>query len=159
MIRVLGINHVGLAPKDPAKARWFFTEAMGLPALGDELVKDQKTLTVMIGSSTFQDGVPVNASVNRFDRLELLAPESDAAGVGQGPIAGFLAKKGSGIHHVALTVADVAAAIAHLEALGVRMVDRVPRGGAHRTRIAFVHPESTGGLLVELVQEAGGAAT
>lgn len=154
MIRVLGINHVGLAPKDPVKARWFFTEALGLPALGDELVKDQKTMTVMIGSSSVQDGAPINASVNMFDRLEILAPELDEAGVKQGPIAGFLEKKGSGIHHIALTVADLAAALAHLKSLNVRLIDNAPRNGAHQTRIAFVHPESTGGLLVELVQEA-----
>src|SRR5262245_2677935 len=111
MIRVLGINHVGLAPKDPAKARWFFVEALGLPDLGSELVKDQKTMTVMIGSSVLQDGAPVNASVNPFDRLEILAPAAAEDGTKEGPIAAFLEKRGSGVHHVALTVDDVAAAI------------------------------------------------
>jgi methylmalonyl-CoA/ethylmalonyl-CoA epimerase len=149
VIRVLGINHVGLAPKDPVKARWFFTEALGLPALGDELVAEQKTMTMMIGSSTQEGGAPINGCVNAQDRLEILAPHDK-----QGPIAQFLDKRGSGIHHVALSVADVKAAIAHLKAKGVRLIDESPRGGAHATQIAFVHPESTGGLLVELVQES-----
>lgn len=148
MIRVLGINHVGLAPKDPAKARWFFTEALGLPPLGDELVLEQKTMTVMIGSSSLAEGAPINAFVNPADRLEILSPHA-----GEGPIGAFLEKKGSGIHHIALTVDDVTAAVARLKTLGCRLVDETPRRGAHETLIAFVHPEATGGLLVELVQE------
>jgi methylmalonyl-CoA/ethylmalonyl-CoA epimerase len=72
---------------------------------------------------------------------------------GEGAIGKFLEKKGSGVHHVALAVDDVARAVEHLISLGVKMIDETPRRGAHDTRIAFVHPEATGGLLVELVQE------
>jgi methylmalonyl-CoA/ethylmalonyl-CoA epimerase len=126
------------------QARWFFVEALGVAHLGDELVGSQQTMTVML-SSTTAAGAPGEA------RLEILSPEAPGAG----PIAKFLEKKGSGIHHVALSVDDVEAAIAHLTAKGVRMIDTAPRPGAHQTRIAFVHPESTGGLLVELVQEHG----
>ncbi len=136
------MNHVGLAPKDPAKTRWFFREALGVSHLGDELVFSQKTETAMFSSGAASDA-----------RLEILAPALDAEGVRQGPIAQFLEKKGSGVHHVALTVDDVEKAIAHMLTLGVRMIDATPRPGAHETRIAFVHPESTGGLLIELVQE------
>ena len=141
---ILGINHVGLAPKDPEKCRWFFCDVLGLKSLGEELVKPQKTMTLMIASS--QKGGGGEA------RLESLSPES---GTEDSPIAKFLAKKGAGIHHLALSVDNVAAAIAGLVEAGVEMVDAVPRIGAHQTSIAFVHPNSTGGILVELVEEVG----
>ena len=137
--KVLGINHVGLAPKDPAKARSFLTDMLGLDFHGDELVAAQKTLTAMFSSaSTSEDG----------PRLEILIPDQ-----GEGPIATFLEKKGSGIHHIAMMVDSVERAIASLKKKGVRLIDESPRPGAHQTRIAFIHPESTGGLLIELVEE------
>lgn len=139
---VLGINHLGLAPKDADKCRWFFGEVLGLMSLGEELVKEQKTLTLMYRSST--------AGFSAEPRLEALMPEM---GTTDSPIAKFLEKKGAGIHHLALTVDNVEAAIQDVVKKGVRMIDSVPRNGAHHTRIAFVHPESTGGILVEFVQE------
>ncbi len=139
---VLGINHLGLAPKDLTKFRWFFGEVLGLQCLGEELVSSQKTLTVMFRSST--------TNVLHESRLEALSPE---AGTQDSPIAKFLEKKGAGIHHVALSVDRVDAAIDSLVKQGVRMIDATPRPGAHQTLIAFVHPESTVGILVELVQE------
>lgn len=139
--KLLGVNHIGLAPKDPQKAKQFFTLLLNLSDLGSELVRDQKTMTHILRSS--------NTSPTSLEpRLEILEPEN-----GEGPIAQFLAKKGSGVHHVALGVDNVEAAVQHLLQNGVRMIDEKPRNGAHHTRIAFVHPESTGGLLVELVQE------
>lgn len=139
---VLGINHLGIAPKDVAKCRWFFGEVLGLENLGEELVKQQKTLTIMYQSFNGAGGEPA--------RLELLEPE---AGTIDSPIAKYLEKRGSGIHHVALTVDNVDTALKHLISKGVRMIDEAPRSGAHKTRIVFVHPESTGGILVELVEE------
>ncbi len=140
--KVLGVNHLGLAAKDPVKCRWFLSEVLGLKHLGDELVTAQKTMTTMFEAH----GVPAAQA-----RLEIVAP---AEGSTDGPISLFLQKKGSGIHHLAVTVSDIHAAIAEMLSKGVRMVDLVPRDGAHRTRIAFVHPESTGGILIELVQES-----
>lgn len=140
--KVLGINHLGLAPKDPAKCRWFFCEVLGLGFLGDELVREQQTLTSMFRSS--------NGPLPAEARLELL---SAAAGSIDSPIEKFLAKKGAGIHHLALSVDNVEATIAAVIKHGVRMIDAIPRSGAHHTKIAFVHPESTGGILVEFVQE------
>lgn len=137
--KVLGINHVGLAPKDPAKARTFLTDILGLGFHGDELVKEQKTLTAMYSSSSTSETGP---------RLEILIPSN-----GEGPIASFLEKKGSGIHHIAMLVDSVENAVASLKKKGVRLIDESPRPGAHETRIAFIHPESTGGLLIELVEE------
>ncbi len=139
--KILGVNHLGLAAKDPVKCRWFLSEVLGLKHLGDELVASQKTMTSM-----FQAHVNPQAQT----RLEIVAP---AEGSTDGPISQFLAKKGAGIHHLAVTVDDIEAAIRQVTAKGVRMVDQVPRDGAHNTRIAFVHPESTGGILIELVQE------
>ena len=142
--KVLGINHLGLAAKDTEKCRWFFGEVLGLGFLGDELVREQQTLTSMFRSA--------NGSVTGESRLELL---SAADGSTDSPIEKFLAKKGAGIHHIALSVDNVEAAIASVIKRGVRMIDAIPRNGAHHTRIAFVHPESTGGILVEFVQEQG----
>lgn len=134
---IRGVNHIGLAPKDPERARWFFEIALGLNHLGDERVLEQKVDTRMFDTEAVST------------RLEILVPTAP----GEGAIGKFLEKKGSGIHHVALAVDDVASAIAHLMKLGVKMIDETPRAGAHNTNIAFVHPEATGGLLVELVQE------
>lgn len=141
---VLGINHIGLAPKDPERARWFFETALGLKNLGSEFVKEQQTDTTMIASYS---RAPAAVDVDK-ERLEILEPAE-----GQGPIAKFLEKKGSGIHHVALNVTGLVPLLAHLKSLGVKLVDETPRPGAHHTSIAFVHPEAAGGLLVELVEQ------
>lgn len=144
---IQGINHVGLAPKDPAKAKWFLGELLGLSHLGDEVVGSQKTLTSMFHhGGTSGEHRPAGEG----QRLEILAP----APAGEGPIASFLEKKGSGIHHIALTVSSLDDLLAYLKSKSVRMIDENPREGAHRTRIAFVHPEATGGLLVEFVEES-----
>jgi methylmalonyl-CoA/ethylmalonyl-CoA epimerase len=83
-------------------------------------------------------------------RLELLEP-TDASST----VAAFLEKRGEGLHHVAYTVDGIEARIAELKGAGVRMIDDVPRPGAHHTRIAFVHPKSSFGVLTELCEPAG----
>jgi methylmalonyl-CoA/ethylmalonyl-CoA epimerase len=80
--------------------------------------------------------------------IELIRPTDP-----EGPIARYLAKRGEGVHHVAYAVPDLNAALKGLEASGIRLIDAVPRTGAHGWRIAFIHPESCGGVLTELVQE------
>lgn len=141
-MRVLGINHLGLAPKDPQKARWFFEEVLGLSLTGEELVATQKTATAFFTSGDNTQPEP--------SRLEILTNQEGE----QGPIAAYLEKKGGGIHHVALTVDDVAAAIAHMKAKGVRVLSDEPQPGAHNTKVVFIHPKEAGGLLIELVQPA-----
>lgn len=80
--------------------------------------------------------------------IELIRPTDP-----DGPIARYLAKRGEGVHHVAYAVPDLIAALKGLEASSIRLIDAVPRTGAHGWRIAFIHPESCGGVLTELVQE------
>jgi len=138
---IIGLNHVGLAAKDPEKARWFFNDVLQLPFFGDELIKDQQTLTSMFASSHSGKHFPT--------RLELL--END--GENPGPIKKFIDTRGGGIHHIALNVTSVESIIAHLEAHKVELINQHPKEGAHNTRIVFVHPRSTGGILVEFVEE------
>lgn len=140
-MRVLGISHVGLAASDVTKAAWFFGTVLGLKNVGNELVAEQQTMTIMFTAHSDEGGTADS-------RLEILEPKG-----ADGPIAKFLAKRGSGLHHLALIVANLDEALLHLAGFGVEMIDKVPRGGAHKTRIAFVHPRATGGLLVELVEE------
>jgi methylmalonyl-CoA/ethylmalonyl-CoA epimerase len=80
--------------------------------------------------------------------IELIRPTDP-----DGPIARYLAKRGGGVHHVAYAVPDLIATLNELAAAGIRLIDAAPRTGAHDWRIAFVHPESCGGVLTELVQE------
>lgn len=80
--------------------------------------------------------------------IELIRPTDP-----DGPIARYLAKRGEGVHHIAYAVPDLIATLKDLEAAGIRLIDAVPRTGAHGWRIAFIHPESCGGVLTELVQE------
>jgi methylmalonyl-CoA/ethylmalonyl-CoA epimerase len=143
VMNVLGINHLGIAAKDPAKFKWFFGTVLGLDHIGFETVKEQKTVTNMYRSA--------NHPPLKEPRLELLEPMNNEL---ESPIAKYLDKKGGGIHHIAFSVVDVLEAISIAKKHSVRMIDEVPRAGAHNTKIAFVHPESTGGVLVEFVQES-----
>lgn len=148
-IKVTGIEHLGLAPKNPEKACWFFEHALGLPAIHREVVETQQVETLIFSSS--QDSIHGgNESKNAhiFNKLEIL--KSLGA---DGPVSKFLEKKGGGIHHVALTVKDLPQVIQALKSKGVRMIHDSPVPGVEGTQIAFVHPESTGGILLELVND------
>jgi methylmalonyl-CoA/ethylmalonyl-CoA epimerase len=145
-MKIVGINHLGLAAKDPVKARWFLAEILKLPFLGEELVKEQKTNTIMFESSA----LPASAGA----RLEIVANQEGE----EGPIKKFIDAKGGGIHHMALSVDDLEAALIELKAKGIELIDEKPRYGAHNSRIAFIHPRATGGILIELVQAETGHA-
>ena len=140
-MKILGINHVGLAPKDPIKANWFFKEALKIRYQGAELIASQKTNTHIFSPE-------VGSACGGL--LEVLENQPGE----DGPVKSFIEKRGGGIHHIALDVADIVEAINHLLGLGVEMIDLEPRYGACNTKIAFVHPRSTGGLLVELVESS-----
>ncbi len=129
--RLLGLDHVAVAVRDLDEAMrpWL---ALGLRRGDREVVAEQ--------------GVEVQMLHAGDVRIELVAPLGPDTPVGR-----YLEKHGPGIHHLALAVDDCAEAVAAAEAAGLRMVDRAPRAGAHGTRIAFVHPAATGGVLTELV--------
>lgn len=131
------INHIGIAVPDIEAAAKFYTQSLGLTLGGLEEVGSQKVKVAFLAIGEV--------------RLELIEPTSPDS-----PVAKFLEKNGGpGIHHIAYQVADVAAEVERLKAEGVKMVDETPRSGAHNTRIAFVHPKASGGVLTELVQELG----
>jgi methylmalonyl-CoA/ethylmalonyl-CoA epimerase len=127
------INHIGIAVKSLEETLPFYRDNLGMPFAGIEEVAEQKVRVAMLGIGE--------------SKIELLEPTSDDS-----PIAKFLEKNGPGIHHLAYEVEDIEAAIARLKAEGARMIDETPRCGAHNTRIAFVHPKSSQGVLTELCQ-------
>ena len=127
------IDHIGIAVSDMASALGFYQAVLGLATPDIEEVADQKVRTAIFGHG---DG--------RVELLEPTDPES--------PVAKFIAKRGEGIHHVALRVDDLAAKLKELEAKGVQLIDKAPRIGAGGHLIAFVHPKATGGVLLELTQ-------
>ncbi|MDX6528590.1 MAG: methylmalonyl-CoA/ethylmalonyl-CoA epimerase [Blastocatellia bacterium] len=111
----------------------FYRDALGLEVSEPEEVADQKVRVAML---------PIGES-----RIELLEGTSDDS-----PIARFLEKRGPGIHHIAVRVDDIRAALANLKEKGARLIDEEPRKGAGGCLVAFVHPSSTGGVLLELVE-------
>jgi methylmalonyl-CoA epimerase len=133
--RYEGIDHLGIAVEDLAKAREIFTKLLGFRVVAEEEVPDQKVRVLKLDAGGSD--------------LELLESTDPA-----GPIGKFLAKRGAGIHHVTLRVRDLAATLSELDAAGVRLVDREPRTGAGGKKIAFLHPGSTAGILIELCEEA-----
>src|SRR5215470_11533757 len=130
------IDHLGIAVKSLASARSLY-EKLGLPISAEETVEHEKVRLVM---------VPVGES-----RLELLEATSEDSA-----IAKFIAKRGEGLHHVCMKVPDLAGAVAKLKKDGVRLVSEEIKTGVGGHRYVFVHPQSTGGVLLELVD--GGSA-
>jgi methylmalonyl-CoA epimerase len=128
------IDHLGIAVKSLAAAKSIYRN-LGLPISQEETVEHEKVRLVM---------VPVGES-----RLELLEATSDDSA-----IAKFITKRGEGLHHVCLRVPDLAAAVARLKQDGARLVSNEIRTGAGGHRYIFVHPQSTGGVLLELVESA-----
>ena len=127
------INHLGIATKGIDEALKFWSDALGLENVHTEIVEDQKVRVAML---------PIGES-----RIELLEPTSDDS-----PISKFLEKRGSGIHHIAVEVDDIEAALAKLRSQGMRLIDETPRIGAEGCLVAFIHPASANGVLLELVQ-------
>jgi len=127
------LDHIGIAVKDLDAALAFYRDALGLEIEGTEDVPSQQ---VRVHFASVGDP--------KIELLEATAPSS--------PIAKYIEKRGPGIHHLTLRVDDVAAALASLKARGVRLIDEKPRPGAEGSMIAFIHPSSTGGVLIELKQ-------
>jgi LAO/AO transport system kinase len=127
------LDHVGIAVSDLDAALAFYRDALGLEVQAPEDVPSQRVRVHFIP-----------AGESALELLEATAADS--------PIAKYVAKRGPGLHHITLRVDDIEAALARLKARGVRLIDETPRPGAHGTRVAFVHPSSAHGVLVELVQ-------
>lgn len=123
------LDHVGVAVRDAAQVAELFARLFGVSSSAPETVGEHRIQFLGTGPA-------------RLELVEALAPDS--------PIAKFLGSRGQGLHHVCLRVSDIDAVLARLKAIGVRLVDEVARPGAHGSRIAFLHPASTGGILVEL---------
>lgn len=140
--RIKSVNHLGLAPKDPERFAVLLRD-LGLQERSTEVVPAQATSTHIFGFSP-----TASVDFTSENLLEILSPIAP----NEGPIAAFLAKKGGGIHHLALTVDDLHSAVEHLRALGYQFVSDIPQPGVCDTLIVFIHPHSTGGILVELVQ-------
>ena len=128
------LDHIGIAVDDLDAALAFYTEALGLEVDATEDVPSQgvRAHFVRVGSAS----------------LELLEATTE-----ESPIRRFVSRRGAGMHHITLRVDDIRAALARLKARGVRLVDETPREGAEGALVAFVHPASAHGVLVELKQE------
>jgi methylmalonyl-CoA/ethylmalonyl-CoA epimerase len=127
------IDHIGVATNGIDEAASFYRDSLGLNIAEIEEVANQKVRVAML---------PIGES--RIELLEATSADS--------PISKFLAKRGPGIHHIAVRVEDIRASLAELKQKGARLIDEEPRVGAGGCLVAFIHPSSTGGVLIELVQ-------
>ena len=134
-ISLTDIDHIGIAVDDLEASVALYQRLLGTPPAHRERVEDQGVEEVLFaaGSSYIQ-------------LLGALGPDT--------PLGRSLAARGPGLHHIAYRVADIEAALDHFRAEGVRLIDDTPRPGSRNTRIAFIHPRSMNGVLVELVQES-----
>ncbi len=137
MSRLLGVDHIAVAVQDLDRATEQWQKRLGLRVGKREIVADQ--------------GVEVQMMYAGDTRIELVRPIHEDS-----PIHKFLERKGEGLHHLALAVDDCKEALDQCEADGAQMIDREPRTGAHNTTIAFCHPKSTNGVLLELVEGGEG---
>ena len=133
-MEITHIEHIGIAVKNLDEAIQFWEKQLGLKCYAVEEVKEQKVRTAFfkIGQS-------------KIELLESTAPD--------GPIAKFIEKKGEGIQHMAVAVNGIQANLTELEGKGVQLIDKAPRKGAEGLNIAFLHPKSTAGVLMELCED------
>ena len=128
------IDHIGIATNGIKEAAAAYRDALGIQVTETEEVSGQQVRVAML---------PIGES--RIELLEATSADS--------PISKFLAKRGPGIHHIALRVEDIRARLADLKSKGTRLIDEEPRTGAGGCLVAFIHPSSTGGVLIELVEK------
>ena len=132
------IDHIGVAVTDLDAAIALYEESYAMELVHRETVTEQGVEAVLLDVGE--------------NHVELLSPLGDDTPVGK-----FLAKKGPGLHHVAYQVQDIEATLTSLKAAGLKLIDETPRTGIRNSRVAFLHPASTGGVLTEIVQPAEGA--
>ncbi|MFW6052293.1 MAG: methylmalonyl-CoA epimerase, partial [Desulfosalsimonas sp.] len=124
-MKILHIDHIGVAVKSNQESRSFWSDILGLPFEGEETVEEQKVKTAFF---------PVDKS-----EVELLESTDE-----EGPVSKFIEKRGQGVHHIAFRVENLGDALAELKEKGVKLIDETPRIGAGGARIAFIHPKATG---------------
>ena len=134
MMKPSHIEHIGIAVNNLERAIDFYEGVIGLKCYKIEDVADQKVRTafLMIGEA-------------KIELLESTDPD--------GPIGKFIEKKGEGIHHIAFAVEKIEEHLAHAEAMGVKLIDSIPRSGAEDMDIAFLHPKSASGVLIEFCED------
>jgi methylmalonyl-CoA epimerase len=128
------LDHIGIAVSDINQALAFYRDALGLDIEAPEEVTTQRVRAHFIPAGDCA--------------LELLEATTDDS-----PISKYIVKRGPGLHHITLRVDDISAVLASLKARGVRLIDETPRAGAHGSLVAFIHPSSAHGVLVELTQK------
>ncbi len=133
------IDHLGIAVKSLDESLALWGDLLGLQPAGAETVAEQGVRTAFL-----------NVGETRLELLEPTGPDT--------PVGRFLDKRGPGFHHVCFLVDDIEAAITQLQSRGMRLVDEQPRDGARGSKVAFLHPGSTGGVLVELKQKVDDSA-
>ena len=127
------IDHIGIAVKSLSEAVKVYEQAVGLKLTGYDEVDEQGVRIAML-----------DIGESRIELLEPTRPDS--------PIEKFMTRRGEGLHHIAVRVDNIEQALERLKKAGVRLIDEKPKQGAHNTRIAFIHPASTHGVLMELVE-------
>lgn len=125
------IDHIGIAVKDLEKSLELYEGIFGIKCIGEEVVEEQKVKTAFL---------PIGDT-----EIELLASTSD-----DGPIAKFIEKRGEGVQHIAFKVDNIDKALESLKEKGIKLIDEKPRIGAGGAKIAFLHPKSTDGVLIEI---------
>jgi methylmalonyl-CoA epimerase len=133
------LDHIGIAVRGLEEALKFYRDALGLDVSTSHNVPSERVRAVF---------VPVGEST-----LELLEPTA-----AESAIARFIDRRGPGLHHITLRVDDLDGALAELRARGIRLIDETPRAGARGSRVAFIHPSSAGGVLLELKQDRDSTA-
>ncbi len=129
------IDHVGVAVEDLDGALALYGDRLAMPTAHRETVEEQGVEAVLL-----------DVGDSHVELLRPLGPDT--------PVGRFLAKKGPGLHHVAYGVEDIEETLQQLNGLGVRLIDETPRPGIRGSRVAFLHPAATGGVLTEIVQGA-----
>ena len=128
-----GIDHLGVAVRDLDAAVATYRDVLGFGITGRERLDDRGLEVAFVDTGS--------------GRIELIAPTREGS-----EVSAWLEKRGEGLHHLCVAVADIDAKLAELEARGARLIDKKPKAGAHGTRVAFVHPKGASGVLLELVE-------
>ena len=132
------VDHVGIAVPALSEVLVFYRDVLGLEIEAPEEVASQRV------RAQFAQPLDAAGPAASLELVEATTPDS--------PVARFVERRGPGLHHLALRVPDLVAALAELKGRGVRLIDEAPRPGAHGALVAFVHPASTHGVLLELIQ-------